>query len=539
MSGGLALDESIADSSLPKYVDGGIALLDKYTDDPFFPGVGFRFGNHTGGDIEGNFSVDAGTPLGSVVSEGAVLTQITENSGAFSGHAFMRNIPLRSFTAEDIFKNRAKDKDGKDVSHKIYRDGPDERTLKIEFQPHVKIGGVDIPIPLDEVAKLFGVDHFNWKQTVTPFAGVQVYKDPDGTEMTRGDRGNPIPHAHLDPIVNVPGDATTRYLLVNTDSVLNRPPEREYIVKYGFDPDRFDYYLQEGSGGIQGVNNSKYTTEFALKFEDSPSLPVSFDTNDGNYESEPPLTHYFVELVGVLPDGTESPIKTGVHFSYKSNLRHDVPPECLHVSCHGRLFIYESTEFSPDLPPIVAGNIFDLQVFLPGLESDYNDDGTVDAADYAVWRKGLATGAYTQDDYNTWRANFGATADGAAAGARSPNHSSVPEPTALALAALALVLLVAWRKKLHRRARSTPTRGGHKQLLNICPLSVRMWHQPRAAAAAALVADNATRRTLVRAAAPLPVRVARMPGKQHERRPATRRCSKPRGGVLSIYGETR
>src|SRR5262249_15044183 len=42
---------------------------------------------------------------------------------------------------------------------------------------------------------------------------------------------------------------------------------------------------------------------------------------------------------------------------------------------------------------------------LPG---DFNYDGTVDAADYVVWRKGLGT-TYTQSDYDTWRSHFGQT----------------------------------------------------------------------------------------------------------------------------------
>ena len=38
----------------------------------------------------------------------------------------------------------------------------------------------------------------------------------------------------------------------------------------------------------------------------------------------------------------------------------------------------------------------------------------VDAADYVVWRRGLGT-EYTQEYYNIWRANFGATAAGSGA----------------------------------------------------------------------------------------------------------------------------
>jgi hypothetical protein len=34
---------------------------------------------------------------------------------------------------------------------------------------------------------------------------------------------------------------------------------------------------------------------------------------------------------------------------------------------------------------------------------DFNNSGTVDAADYVVWRKGLGA-TYTQTDYDVWRA---------------------------------------------------------------------------------------------------------------------------------------
>jgi len=40
------------------------------------------------------------------------------------------------------------------------------------------------------------------------------------------------------------------------------------------------------------------------------------------------------------------------------------------------------------------------------LGGDYNGDGTVDAADYTVWRDGLGT-TFTQADYDVWKENFG------------------------------------------------------------------------------------------------------------------------------------
>jgi hypothetical protein len=87
-----------------------------------------------------------------------------------------------------------------------------------------------------------------------------------------------------------------------------------------------------------------------------------------------------------------------------------------------------------------------LLVTRPGLGGDFNGDGTDDAADYVAWRKGLATGAYTQADYNTWRQNFGATAAGAAAVAQSPPQSSVPEPNGLQLTVL-MIAALGWRRR--------------------------------------------------------------------------------------------
>ncbi|MEQ8849954.1 hypothetical protein [Botrimarina sp.] len=68
---------------------------------------------------------------------------------------------------------------------------------------------------------------------------------------------------------------------------------------------------------------------------------------------------------------------------------------------------------------------FDLTVDVEagGLAGDFNSDGTVDAADYTVWRDGLGT-TYTQADYDVWAGNYGASAGSAAA---------VPEPGACAL----------------------------------------------------------------------------------------------------------
>lgn len=75
----------------------------------------------------------------------------------------------------------------------------------------------------------------------------------------------------------------------------------------------------------------------------------------------------------------------------------------------------------------------------PGIvPGDFNGNGTVDAADYVVWRKGISV-APTQENYNSWRSRFGQPG-GSGAGATdytSPSAESlptaVPEPASLLL----------------------------------------------------------------------------------------------------------
>ncbi len=68
---------------------------------------------------------------------------------------------------------------------------------------------------------------------------------------------------------------------------------------------------------------------------------------------------------------------------------------------------------------------------------DFNDNGTVDAADYVVWRKTDST----QNGYDTWRANFGRTV-----GAASGSGATVPEPATVIFFVLAMAI-GCWRRR--------------------------------------------------------------------------------------------
>ncbi|MEX2170238.1 MAG: PEP-CTERM sorting domain-containing protein [Pirellulales bacterium] len=81
-----------------------------------------------------------------------------------------------------------------------------------------------------------------------------------------------------------------------------------------------------------------------------------------------------------------------------------------------------------------------LVEYLSGdLDGDYNGDGTVNAADYTVWRDGGSPDS-SQAGYQLWRSNFGA-------GIGSGAPAAVPEPTALGLIAISLVGLAAIRRR--------------------------------------------------------------------------------------------
>ncbi|MEO1498787.1 MAG: sulfatase-like hydrolase/transferase [Planctomycetota bacterium] len=107
-----------------------------------------------------------------------------------------------------------------------------------------------------------------------------------------------------------------------------------------------------------------------------------------------------------------------------------------------------------DLPSLSAGLMW--QVGYTGADvslvvtiaGDFNGDGSVDVADYTVWRDALGEevspligadgngdGMVTEEDLDLWRANFGAVV------VELTGEAAIPEPSAAAVAALGCLLL--------------------------------------------------------------------------------------------------
>jgi hypothetical protein len=116
---------------------------------------------------------------------------------------------------------------------------------------------------------------------------------------------------------------------------------------------------------------------------------------------------------------------------------------------------------SAGMPTLLSGNITNGNFAAPMvLAGDYNGNGTVDAADYTLWRNnfGAAAGTLPNDvdggaigsaQYATWKTHFGMTNTGAAA----LQSNAVPEPAA------AILMFVAMTgSSLCRQRRRTPVR---------------------------------------------------------------------------------
>src|SRR4029077_1780741 len=137
-------------------------------------------------------------------------------------------------------------------------------------------------------------------------------------------------------------------------------------------------------------------------YKNNGAIIIWNDETEGTNEDD--FTHTMMEIL-ISPLAKGNGYASSLNYTHSSDLK----------------TMQEVFQVGPLLGDAAAAGTNDLSdMFLPGTipstiwaAGDYNHSGTVDAADYAVWRKGLDT-TYTQSDYPRWRARYGLTSGGGA-----------------------------------------------------------------------------------------------------------------------------
>ncbi len=183
----------------------------------------------------------------------------------------------------------------------------------------------------------------------------------------------------------------------------------------------FEMYLNfDGQGGAFGDTSIDAATSSIAQ----TAVHASVDSSDPN------------RMVVVAINRTAAPVTTGIAVT------HD------RIFDHAEVYQLTGAGANPQAKPVLELNLVNaFQYTLPaysvstlvlisdGLVGDFNRDGSIDAADYVVWRDTLGqTGDQAADanednivdlaDYNLWRQHFGA--------GPSASASAVPEPAGLA-----------------------------------------------------------------------------------------------------------
>ena len=101
----------------------------------------------------------------------------------------------------------------------------------------------------------------------------------------------------------------------------------------------------------------------------------------------------------------------------------------------------------------------DLTITAPGIPGDYNNNGSVDSADYVSWRATLGqtvpsssgadgdnNGQIDAADYDVWRAHFGQPVGAGTNLLHSANLViPIPEPTEITMLLSAVFVMIPWR----------------------------------------------------------------------------------------------
>jgi arabinogalactan endo-1,4-beta-galactosidase len=265
-------------------------------------------------------------------------------------------------------------------------------------------------------------------------AGISGAKDGAGTSPA------PLVMIHHDK----GADWTTNSYFYDKLAARNVPFD---VIGYSYYP-KYDYNSSTGAGGIADLKTdlintaARYAkpvvlveTGFASRgaqFEPQYEFPVS-------PTGQQQFLQALVDTVQSVPNG----LGRGVFWWYPEAR----PTSGLAVWQDGRYGLFDQ---SGALLP--AASVFEQ--FLPAqLAGDYNENGSVDAADYVVWRKtvgsttdlrangddtGASAGIIDQADFDFWKARFGGTAGRVGT---VQMVTAVPEPATMILVLVVITVL--------------------------------------------------------------------------------------------------
>jgi probable HAF family extracellular repeat protein len=206
--------------------------------------------------------------------------------------------------------------------------------------------------------------------------------------------------------------------------------------------DRAEAFRWSSNGGMQGLGflaPGTYSGATAVSGDGSVIVGGAYGDFDGDFQLEARL--FIWDVIHGMRDLQQLLVN-----DYGLDLTGWSSMNVTGISADGRTIVGNGTNPSG----YAEGWIATLPASSAPLPGDFNDDGTVDSADYVVWRKGLGT-THTQSDFEIWRAHFGqATGSGATATA---SGSTIPEPGSIALAAVGLGVLIAFGRQRHRHCR--------------------------------------------------------------------------------------
>jgi hypothetical protein len=195
-----------------------------------------------------------------------------------------------------------------------------------------------------------------------------------------------------------------------------------------------------GSGGSSGGGDIFFLGD--LRPGNSPAI-VNFDNNIGFG----PTTKLDIELGGVTPGSQFDRLQVSgaatldgmLDVSLINGFAPALGNSFEILRAEGGIFGAFSDVMLPELATgllwnVVYSNFSVLLQVAPGLLGDYNEDGSVDAADYVVWRKTDGS----QAGYDLWRSNFGRTAGSRATAGWAPpegwsSSASIPEPAGIVM----------------------------------------------------------------------------------------------------------